>query len=96
LKLYIQKTLLVGLACAVINGLAHYHYPYGIEWVVAIVWPFLVYSLCFLEWEDKSKSKAIFVTAMVHTLSNMLPAAYELWLMASSAVYTACFGFGSY
>jgi len=76
LKLFIQNRLLVALVCAAINGLAHN--PYESGWILGVVWPFFVYSLCFLEWEKKSKGKAIVVTAMVHTFYNMVPGGCRL------------------
>ena len=42
-------------------------------WGLIIAWPFFIFSVCFLEWEKKSKIKAIVVTALVHTCQNAIP-----------------------
>jgi hypothetical protein len=72
LKSFLQRTALVALACGVIMGLIHELNDPG---SILLIWAFFVYSLCFLEWEKKSKGKAIVVTAIVHTLENVVPAA---------------------
>jgi hypothetical protein len=72
LRRLIGGQLLVAAASAVIWGVLH-----GIHSVaqgLTITWGFFVFSMCFMEWEKKSKLTAIGVTALVHMLHNLLPA----------------------
>jgi hypothetical protein len=72
LKEVFRKQLWVALASALIWGYVHSRFAVG--WGLAVIWMFFVFSLCFLEWEKKSKSKAIIVTASVHMCQNAVPA----------------------
>jgi Type II CAAX prenyl endopeptidase Rce1-like len=47
---------------------------------IAIVWPFVVFTTCFLAFDRTSRKKAIFATACVHMLHNLVP---TLLLIAS-------------
>jgi hypothetical protein len=72
LRLVIRGQLWVALASAVIWGVLH-----GLHSVaqgLTITWGFFVFSMCFMEWEKKSRLTAIGVTALVHMLHNLLPA----------------------
>jgi membrane protease YdiL (CAAX protease family) len=75
LKRTIKKTLLVLGASGLIFGLLHWPAP---GWGAPQMWAFFVYSLCFLEWEKKSKTRAIIVTALVHTCYNVVPTFFLL------------------
>jgi hypothetical protein len=68
LKRFIQSPLWVASASAVVWGMLH-----GLNAVghgLTATWMFLVFSLCFLEWEKKSKLTAIGVTALLHMCQN--------------------------
>ena len=67
----LQKPLLAALVSAVLWGMYHsVYYP----WHGFIVfWGFFVMSVCFLEWQKKSTSKAILVTTCIHMLHNTVP-----------------------
>ncbi len=42
-------------------------------WGLIIGWPFFVFSCAYLTWRTKSWGKAIWVTACIHMLQNLLP-----------------------
>jgi len=44
----------------------------GERWGVSQIWGFFVLSVCFLEWEKKSKGLAILVTGLVHMCINLV------------------------
>lgn len=48
------------------------HASGGEQWGVSQIWSFFVLSVCFLEWEKKSKGLAILVTGLVHMCANMI------------------------
>ncbi len=68
LKRFIRSTLWVAFGSAVIWGMLHALNAIGHG--LTATWMFLVFSLCFLEWEKKSKATAIGVTALVHMCQN--------------------------
>jgi len=43
-------------------------------WGLAVFWPFLILSICYLTWEAKSRRHAIYLTALLHACHNLLPA----------------------
>lgn len=52
-------------------GLAHsFQAP---AWGLVIWWPFLIFSLCFLVWKQRSLLLAFAVPAAVHALQNLVP-----------------------
>lgn len=68
LKRIIRNTLWVCLVSAVIWGVLH-----GLQSVgqgLTVTWVFFIMSLCFLEWEKKSRKMAIRVTALIHMCQN--------------------------
>lgn len=71
LKRIFRKTLWVCLASAIVWGALHARQP-GFGLGLPAAWLFFVFSLCFLEWEKKSKAKAIKVTALIHMCQNGL------------------------
>ena len=67
---FTRKPLWIASVSAVIwGGLHSLVVP---TWGLIAWWPFLVLSLCFLEWRKKSLGKAVTVTALVHTCQNTL------------------------
>jgi hypothetical protein len=58
----------------VVSGLiwAGIHASGGQQWGVSKIWGFFVLSVCFLEWEKKSKGLAILVTSLVHMCGNLV------------------------
>ncbi len=66
----------------VVSGLiwAGLHFSGGQEWGVSKIWSFFILSVCFLEWEKKSKGLAILVTGLVHMISNMVGFLLMVWL----------------
>lgn len=64
-----QKIFGIALVSAVIFGCLHG--LSGISWGLTATWGFFVFSLCFLEWEKKSRYAAILVTGSVHTVNNL-------------------------
>lgn len=55
------------LVCAGLHSLAR---PL---WGLEVFWGFLVFSLCYLAWEKKSPLQAFWMTAILHSLHNLLP-----------------------
>jgi hypothetical protein len=43
-------------------------------WGFSVFWPFFVFSVAFLEWEKKSKLKAICIVTLIHLCQNLIPA----------------------
>ena len=76
-----RNDLRIALASALIWG--YIHSLFAIGWGLTVCWGFFVFSVCFLEWEKKSKGKAIIATALVHTCQNMVPAvlALMIWIL---------------
>ncbi len=72
LRAVMRRQLRVALASAVIWGVLH-----GLHSVaqgLTITWAFFVFSICFMEWEKKSKLTGIGVTALLHMTHNLVPA----------------------
>jgi hypothetical protein len=68
LKFFGQTPNYLALSSALIWGTLHsLLYPI---WGVVILWSFFVFSISFLEWEKKSKLKAVSVTAIIHMCQN--------------------------
>jgi hypothetical protein len=67
----LQETLWVATASALLWG--YIHSKFSISWGLTVLWPFFVFSLCFLEWQKKSTTKAVTVTALIHTGQNLAP-----------------------
>ena len=42
-------------------------------WGFSVVWPFFVFSICFLEWKRKSIGHAIAATGLTHMFQNAIP-----------------------
>jgi hypothetical protein len=42
-------------------------------WGLVIFWPFLIFSICYLTWETRSKWQAFAMTASLHALHNAAP-----------------------
>jgi hypothetical protein len=40
-------------------------------WGISIAWPFLLFSVCYLNWEKRSRSHAFLMTAAFHGLHNL-------------------------
>jgi hypothetical protein len=72
LKKTVRKTLWVAAVSAVIWGIVHSlgAAAHGLT----TAWPFFVFSLCFLQWQQKSTGRAITTTALLHMCHNTLPA----------------------
>lgn len=70
LRLILGNTILVPVASGLIWG--NLHAFGGEQSGVSQIWGFFVFSVCFLEWEKKSKGLAILVTGLVHMCSNMV------------------------
>jgi hypothetical protein len=43
-------------------------------WGLVIWWPFLIFSILYVTWRQRSLAAALAVPAMVHGLQNLLPA----------------------
>lgn len=72
LKRAFQNIYRIALASAAFWGVLHG--MFGLATGLGATWPFFILSLCFLEWEKKSKGSAIVVTASVHRCFNIVPA----------------------
>ena len=72
LKRFIKRTISLAAASALIWGVLHS--TKLLPWGFVVFWPFFVFSFCFLQWEKKSKLKAIIATGLTHTCQNILPA----------------------
>ena len=42
-------------------------------WGVVVLWPFFVFSCCYLAWRERSRRHAIGVTCLIHMSHNALP-----------------------
>jgi hypothetical protein len=42
-------------------------------WGVVVLWPFFVFSSCYLAWRERSRKHAFGVTCLAHMLHNALP-----------------------
>jgi hypothetical protein len=45
-------------------------------WGVVILWPFFVFSCCYLAWRNRSRRHAFGVTCFVHMCHNALPSVF--------------------
>ncbi len=71
LKLFTERMYVVAACSALIWAVLHsLSAPI---WGLGVVWAFFVFSVCFMEWRKESAAKAIVVTALVHTVHNILP-----------------------
>jgi len=43
-------------------------------WGLGVIWPFFVFSCCYLSWRQRSWWRAILITSCVHAFQNILPA----------------------
>jgi hypothetical protein len=43
-------------------------------WGLGVIWPFFVFSCCYLSWRERSFWHAILVTTCVHAFQNTIPA----------------------
>lgn len=71
LKRLIRNNIAVAFSSAAIWAVLHS--TIAIAWGFIIWWAFFVFSICFLEWEKKSKKQAIVATASVHMCQNFIP-----------------------
>jgi hypothetical protein len=71
LKRFIRNNLAVAFTSAAIWAVLHS--TIAIAWGFVIWWAFFVFSICFLEWEKKSKKQAIVATASIHMCQNFFP-----------------------
>lgn len=82
LKKFTQKAVLLAvlsaLTWAALHSLAQ---P---VWGLIVVWSFFVLSASFLAWEQKSKTKAIAVTASIHMCQNLIPIALLVGIFLAS------------
>jgi hypothetical protein len=80
LRLILGNTIWVPVASGLIWG--NLHAFGGEQSGVSQIWGFFVLSVCFLEWEKKSKGLAILVTGLVHMLGNLVPflLLFLLWI----------------
>lgn len=53
---------------------AVFHSLAASAWGFGVIWPFFVFSCCYLSWREKSFWHAILVTSGVHAFQNILPA----------------------
>jgi len=42
-------------------------------WGAVVLWPFFVFSCCYLAWRERSRGHALGVTCLAHMLHNALP-----------------------
>lgn len=70
LRLILGNTILVPVASGLIWG--NLHAFGGEQWGVSQTWSFFILSVCFLEWEKKSKGLAILVTGLLHMWANLV------------------------
>jgi hypothetical protein len=72
LRRFLSRPTRIAIVSAVLWGCLHS--LMAPAWGLIVAWPFFIFSVCFLEWEKKSKGRAIVVTALVHTCQNIIPA----------------------
>lgn len=71
LRLFVKPMPYVAILSALIW--AGFHSLLAPSWGLVIFWPFLIFSLCYLTWEAKSKRQAFWMTASLHALHNTGP-----------------------
>ena len=79
LSLFIKSKPKLAVASAVLWALLHS--LVSPPWGLIIVWPFYVFSCAYLTWRSKSWLKAIWVTACIHFLQNLLPSIAIMFAM---------------
>lgn len=57
--------VLVGLSLGI------QHIANGLPTMIATMWGFFIYALCFMAWQEKSLAGAFLITAAVHSASNL-------------------------
>lgn len=71
LRRFVQQIAYVAMLSAAIWAVIH---SLGAPaWGLAVFWPFLIFSICYLTWEVKSKRHAFWMTASLHALHNAAP-----------------------
>ena len=70
LRLILGNTIWVPVVSGLIWG--NLHAFGGAQSGLSQIWGFFVLSVCFLEWEKKSKGLAILVTGLSHTCTNLV------------------------
>ncbi len=70
LTFFVTNTLRVAAISALTWGILHG--IYSLARGLTVLWPFFVDSVCFLEWQKKSLSRAITVTALIHGFHNLV------------------------
>jgi hypothetical protein len=71
LSVFTGNVFVLSLISGVIFGILHEMFTPSSG--VFTFWPFVVYSICFLEWKKKSVKDAIIVTSLLHSMYNVIP-----------------------
>ncbi|AOS46000.1 hypothetical protein Verru16b_03091 [Lacunisphaera limnophila] len=71
LRLFLKGQVpLAIVSCLLWAGLHSLSAP---AWGLGVFWPFLIFSICYLNWETRSRRHAIYMTAALHALHNLVP-----------------------
>ena len=71
LRLMTQRlSILVPISALVWAGLHSLTAP---AWGLGVLWPFFLFSLCYLRWETRSRAHGFGMTAALHALHNLPP-----------------------
>lgn len=71
LSLFIKRRLTLAITSTIIWALLHS--LLSPAWGLIVWWPFFIFSCAYLTWRKKSWAKAIWVTACIHALQNIIP-----------------------
>lgn len=66
-----SKPIHAALGSAAIWAMAHSILAPTLGWIIA--WPFFVFSMVFVEWKKRSIAMALLVTALTHSVHNLIP-----------------------
>jgi len=71
LSFFVKSELTLAIISAVLWGILHS--LLAPAWGLVVCWPFFIFSCAYLTWRKQSWLKAVWVTACIHFLQNLLP-----------------------
>ena len=81
LALFIKSRLKLAILSTIIWAILHS--LISPAWGLIIWWPFFVFSCAYLTWRKQSWLKAIWVTACIHALQNLLPSIVIIMMLGN-------------
>jgi hypothetical protein len=55
-----------------------------LPWGITVLWPFFIYSMCFICWKEESIFEAFYMTFTLHAMHNSLPAIILYFMQTST------------